>query len=709
MSDKESDETPQPVDQPSGSEPESIAPTTRDEALNRLLGDASELSGVRFGKIIYEGLDRLGGVTTVNVFQGGIAVDGDFVSASGSAVRRSVAGRTASTRLEPKSLVAQTEYFVPTSGFEHGVQILADTNLLFVSGPAGSGRETRAMATLRTVLQRVAPDADVFQLNGLVLGTMTWRIPQHGCGLLVVDHPAKNGTCAAENVGDPWLEHTARRLVESGSFLVVVTGPVRGALATASRCAEFVVEDIELPDPMEIVRRRISGELPWLAEDLDRRLAEIGLEETFADRGDPRFASRSASAVIEALKADEHIDLAETVGKLSDPEDHVREWLGRRPDLEEIAFVLATAVLEGASYLNVADAAVALYRQLSSSTTGLTPRYLRWLEDELRWIELVNERAGPPLLRFKQPRLRAVVLAMTWFELDGARTKILTWLKGLADHTDVEVRARAAQAAGIMADNDFEHGVHQYVLPWGTSGSPRLRQSAAQGLNMAGALGRHTESAWSYVDQWAELVDSRNARNLPSTAGVAVGGPLGVQDPHRALRVLRTLVTQGSWALLEPVAMSTQTLLEAGCGHEVLSALLEWSGHKATEESVVKTLTMFAFAVWPEESADDRPLLMRTADQHREALPELWGRALANESVRPLALDALRSWVRIANRDGGMRTTVLHLIGGIADRSTTDYERLLHALRGWARDPEDASDAATDFYNALVEAGEEAL
>ncbi|HKS48924.1 MAG TPA: hypothetical protein VJT49_28220 [Amycolatopsis sp.] len=699
-----------PKEQPSAGEPGHPDPATREQALTSLVSDASELSSVRFGKIISEGISRLAGVSTVNVFQGDFTVGGDFVSGAPTS-RRSSAGRPTRVRLEPKELVERTEYFVPPPGFEQSVEMLTDNNLLILSGPAGTGRYTRAVATLYEAMRRTGRDPEVVKLTGSVLGNLTWRVPQRGCGLLVVDEPGKNGSCAAEKITDGWLSQAADRLAENESFLVAVTGPVRGALLTASLRAEFVLEDPELPDPLEIVRRRVSGEVPWVASDLDLRLSDAGLEEVLAERDDPGFATRAAVNLAEALRSPGETGLTEVVAKLSNPEDQVRAWLENDPDPAEIAFVLATAVLEGASYLYVADAAVALYRQLSTGTASLTPRYLRWLMAEYRWIELVDpqeDQGGPPALRFKQAHVRAVVLAMTWFELDGARTKILSWLKGLAEHSDVEVRARAAQAAGILADNDFEHGVHQYLLPWATARSKPLRQSAALGLNVAGALGGHAESAWSYVEQWADLVRSGNMRNLPATAGLAVGGPLGTRDPGRALRVLRTLVYDGNWALLEPIAMSTQTLLEAGRAAEVLDALLEWTEPVSTEEATVKALTMFAFAVSPEESSDDHPLLMDTARQHRSALPELWGRALANESARPLALDALRSWVRIADRDPAMRATVLDVIGGIADRSITDFDRLLHALRGWARDPNDPSDAAVDFYDQLVEAGEEA-
>ncbi len=710
MSDDKPDDQPTPATnseaapsdgQRSGGKSEQDAAPTRDQALNNLRSGGPELSGVRFGKIVAEANSRLEGVSTVNIFHGDFSVDGDFVAGPGG---RPAARGATKVRLPADELVESTEYFVPPPDFDAGVALLSDTNLLVLSGPSGTGRYTRAVATLREVM----PDTDVFRLHGSVLGNPTWRVPQERSGLLVVDSPGGNGKYAAEKVTNEWLAKTSERLAESDSFLVVVTGPVQGELATAARRMEFVLEDLELPDPMDIIRRRLAGEIPWAADGLDERLTTAGLPEVVGVRDDPRFAARAATAILEAIRAER--DLAEVVAKLNDPEEEVRAWLSRDPELSDVALVLATAVLEGASYLNVADAAVALYRDLGGGAASLNPRYLRKLIAERGWIQLVtaSEERGAPLLKFTSARMRAVVLAVMWFELDGARTKTLGWLRKLAEHTDVDVRARAAQAAGILADNDFEHGVHHYLLPWGTARSPLLRQSAAHGLNAAAVLGRHTESAWSYVEQWAEFTNDGVEHNLAATAGLAAGGQLGVRNPRRALRVLRTLVCDGDWSLLAPVAVSTQTLLEEGRGDEVLGALLEWTEPAADEQTVVKALTMFAFAVKPEDTADDWPLLMRTANAHRQALPELWGRALANGSVRDLAMDALRSWVRIADQDEKAVEMVLDIVAGIADRGRNDFDRLQHALHGWAVDRDDPSDVAIDFYNELVDAESEA-
>lgn len=717
MSEEKPPEKPKPAAEPPAPPPpeppataaEESPTLSRDEALHRLRGDASKLSSVRFGQIIADELNRSGD-TNISVFQGDFSVEGDFFT--GAAGKRPATRRAAKTRVDPKVLAQDIDYFVPPAGFQSGVDILDLNNLAILSGPARTGRRLRALASLVMVLRR-AGEPEIYELGGNVLGNMTWRVPQPGCGLIVLDRPQGQGKPAAESIDDAWLAYAGERLREQGSFLVVVTGPVRGSLATAARRPDFVLEDLELPDPLEIVRKRVAGEIPWLtAAEIDSRLAETDLAELLDERDDPQFATRAAIAVVEALRTE--ADLGAAVERLRNPLEQVREWLGADPDPADIAFVLATAALEGSSYLNVADAAVLLYRKIGGTSGTMTPRYFRKQLAERTWITYAkqpDDPDAPAVLRFRDTRLRPVVLAQSWFELDGARTKIVQWLTGLAEHTDVEVRARAAGTAGILATNDFEHGLHRYLMPWAGAPSATLRQSAAQGLNVAGSIGDHADRVWDHVEQWAELVsyDDR-ARNLPATAALAAGGPLGVANPRRALRVLHTLVRDGGWEFLGPAALSTHLLLEAGQVREVLDALLEWTEPPETE-LVVKALTMFAFAAQEEGSADtnaaDRPVLMLSAWERRDTLPELWGRALACEPVRELAMDALRTWVRVVDADPSTRDVVLDMLAGIADRGDQDFGRLCHALRGWAEDLDDPSDAAADFYNEIVEAGEQ--
>jgi hypothetical protein len=696
---------------------ESTSPPTWDDTVRKLRGEAANLRSVRSGQIINQVLDRMAGLATVNVFQGEFSVEGDFVAGSGAgsaAGHKRTSRRATKHSLDGAELAEQAELYVRPAGFETSVRQLAAQRLLIFSGPARTGRRSRALQTLR---KRMCDDGmpmppRIFELTGNVLGNLTWRVPDEGCGFIVVER--SHGKPAAAAVDDKWLSYATDQLREKNSYLVVTTGPVQGSLAQATDRDDVVVEDMELPDPVEIVRKRVRAECPWVSdEQLDGLFTDTELGDVLYDRDDPSFAVRAAKKVVDGMRGS--LDLAEVVAGLRNAEQEVREWLTDDPDASEIAWVIAAAALEGSSYLNVADAAVQLYREIANSSGAMTPRYLRRLTEERSWIESVrpaDEPHGPPVVRFRHADLRAAVLTLAWFELDGAREKIFTWLTKLARHTDVEVRIRAAGAAGVLATSDFEHGLHKYFLEWGLSESMVLRQSAAYGMNVAGRIGGLSDTVWREIEKWAELAHRDDAvSRLSTTSALAAGGPLGSADPRRALRLLRTLVCDAKRDVFDLAAVSTYMLLEDGRVEEVLDALLDWSESDSPgdRESVTKALVMFAFAAYESGSADtgaSMPMLLRSLERYPERIAELWGRALAQRDARPLALDALRLWVSAADDDSSIRDAVLDVIARVADLGHDHYRRLLHELRIWAEDEDDPSETAADFYEELAEAGE---
>ncbi|HWM01107.1 MAG TPA: hypothetical protein VNP92_02105, partial [Actinophytocola sp.] len=612
--------------------------------------------------------------------------------------------RAGRVRFSKGDLDEETASFIEPPAFRNELDLLADRNLVVLAGPARTGKRTRALQLLRTTLHETELDEIVEELPASVLANSTWRIPRNGTGYIVFDVPGRNDTFTATKIGEDWLKKTASRLLDANSYLVVVTGPVSGSLADAPNRAEFVLEDWELPDSLEIFHRRLRDTVPSEAEDLIEQLWDTELAEVLAERDSPAFAVRAATEILEGHRAGR--SLAETATKLGSADGLVHEWLGRDPEVKDLSLVLATAVLDNAGYLKVADAAVSLYTRLTGGTGApLSLRYTQQLLAEHSWIHLVpaDDRRHAPTLRFRHARVRPAVLGVVWCEYDGARRKVLEWLKDLAVHPDVEIRAGAAQAVGILAQQDFQHSVYAYLQPWGRDGSVLLRQTAAQGLNVAGVLG-NDRAAWTVLEDWAEAAYSENTENLCTTAALAAGGQLGVREPQRALGVLREFVTcQDKWEVLPSVAASAGALLGAGCGDNVLDALCEWTEAGADRDALVKALLVFTWVVRP-ETDESWPQLVRTADENRKHLSVLWSRAMANRVVQPLALDGLRAWVRRADDDLDSWEVVLGLIADISDESPADKHRVLHALSQWAQDRYQPSVAAATFYDLMHEA-----
>ncbi|TQM85277.1 hypothetical protein FHX81_7756 [Saccharothrix saharensis] len=694
-------ETPDPASEQTGveesyprAEQQDVLPTSWEEALAQLMSDGNEFD-VRRALVSKLGRGR---VDNINEFHAGITVHGDFLvgSARRTYSRRATAGPVNAT------LLADLVNYVRPDGFESGVDLLENSHLVILSGPARTGRSSRALAMLGHVLGG-ARYPEIVDLPVSVLGNSRWEPPARGRGFVVFDQPTRGGH-AAHRLDDGWLTRVSGLLRDQNRFLVVVTGPPEGILASAVHRFEYVLEDLALPDPVEIVRKRVTTALPKTNGSLFDELVErTQLVDLLAERDDPHFATRVAQAVVESVRTG--TDPRAAVAQLRSPHEQAAEWLSAPPPLSEIALVAATAVLEQLSYLWVVDAAVQLSRALGGGA-GSTLRYSRKLVAERTWIKRVTHPDGPDTLRFRHDDLREAVLAGLWLQLDGARGKIAAWLTRLAAHPNVEIHARAANAAGVLAAVDFDYGVHQLLLPWATDKSPVLRQGAALGLDVAGAMSGQADVFWEQVQRWADdLGATARSRHLADTAALAAAGRLGAADPERALDVLCSLVHNRQWAPMTSVSISARALVESGAVTPLLESLLDWSGTPSDEQVTAKALTVFTYAVRHTGGANDvLPSLLVGPEHHLDLLAELWGRALDCGPVREIAENALHGWLDAADSARVPQGSVLRVLAGIADRSDDDVARLDDLITTWAFDTYPPSPTAARFHDHFLRA-----
>ncbi|WP_434439463.1 hypothetical protein [Lentzea sp. E54] len=514
---------------------------------------------------------------------------------------------------------------------------------------------------------------------------------------------------------DVWLTRARQQLEDSHSFLVVVTGTPRGRLATASRRHEFVLENLTAPDPHLVFDAKLeAAALRRPLTEVRRRLEGTDLHALLTERPRPGFAVRAADTVVNAVNNGD--DLATVLRELRDPGEQVAEWFGDTVDFAEISFAVATAVLEGCGYLTVSDAAAELHRTLAGKSAEPVTHMRRTMRTDHTWIELAigDEPLDGEVVRFRNPDLRLAVLEHVWHELDGMRTAIQEWLRGMAGHSDVEVRARAATAAGFLAAGDLSHALHAFLLRWAESESPEEQQSAAIALGVVGRRREHTGRVWHLLREFAAHARHRPESPLSHTAARAAGGLMGLDDPASALHLVRELLGTDDWSLLLPCAFSVARLVEDGAARQTVPELRAWSDAAGRGDLAVKVLTAFVIAARPAPLGvahpgahrPQWPVMIRDEGDHPDDIPELWSRALSHPRVRHLALNALRDWLRLADRDRRAYPAVLDVLAGIADIGDHEANDLLHQLEIWATDPRDPSDAAADAHDDLIDAEE---
>lgn len=675
---------------------------------------------------------------TVAVFNGSVSFGGGFHSGDGGhggpPSGGAAGGDGSVVRIEDYELADHTELYVHPDGYHEALEALTERFLLVLTALPGAGREATAVNLLAEAMAMAVAvggsDGGGACHRVLDAGQITrpaWE-PDRNSGYLVLLDDSAGADRAPEGVQVRRLAGTAAKLKAANSFLVLV-GSQELAVTVAGLAGDHAAwYGLTAVDPVAVVERRVlgHGEDPEPAETLRKLLTESGARQALREQPAPRNAVRLASV----LRAGG--DLVAEVAALRDPSDQVHAWFTRHRDPDAVAFAIAAAVLEGSGYLTVADAAVELRAALSPADDAPPDvRFRDRLGHEQPWIELTTKGVGgtapalgPPRVRFRSALLQQVVLAYAWTTLDGRRAAILTWLRRLLTHDDIEVRARAAVAAGILAWADHHYALHRFLRTWAGSTSWPVRQAAATALGVAGSRPGADEAVWGQLHEWASGGTSAYARRLAATAANTVGGPLGRRDPERALALLHRALDRGDdWGTLTPVAWSGVHLLHQGRAAPVLDALIAWSEPQDVSPMVVKSLSAFVFAVrrpYEEpvraEGAGVRsdgtagrgvpgvPLLLSlcATREYRGRLEELWARSLARKPVQELALDALREWIDdYADRDLAAPDAVLGLLRGISRRPGKHHDRLVYWLRRWGADRDAPSRRSAELARRL--------
>jgi hypothetical protein len=310
------------------------------------------------------------------------------------------------------------------------------------------------------------------------------------------------------------------------------------------------------------------------------------------------------------------------------------------------------------------------------------------------------------------------VLGYAWTGLDGRRSGIQEWLRRLITHPDIDVRARAAVAAGVIAWSDHDHAMHRYLRSWAGNSSTVVRQAAATALDVVGGHPDLTDPVWALLESWASEENTQPfKRRLAVTAAMAAGGTLGGREPQRATEVLRIAMDREDWGTLLPVTWSLVHLIEQDRISDVLSAMLDWSEPQDSSPLVTKALSAFAFAVSQpaterengasegrtESSAALLPVLLAHAREFRAQLEELWARALARKPAQTQALEALRECLgTYGNRDRTVLRDIQDILLGVAARPGRHRERLEYHLGQWAHEDGHSSDPSAHIHAALA-------
>jgi hypothetical protein len=657
---------------------------------------------------VYSGSGPVYSVNVSDAHAGNLYIAGRDLSTGRQRVRAEGGKRLRQVPVEELEFVRKV--YEPPAGIADAAAIFQKRRTVILRSARGSGLRTAGLWLAATY----ASTERVFLLSpDRLLSALRSGELEKGAAYIV---PALDAATAAR-IGEFALAEIEAWTADGGWLVITTNSSVRlnHEIATAT---DLVVDEIARPDPVNVAGRHASCEIDKLAAPgappaewagrLSGWLGEEDITEWLRARPEPRLAAQAGRALAEAAQSDE--DPRAKLRPLEDPQAHAGQWFTAHPDVAERAFMVATAVLAGSSYIAIADAAAALHDELK----GFRVRHERrdfWtgLAEE-SWLEIAREDHATALgvlpvevVRFRSARVQTAMLEYAWRRIDGLRLATCAWLKSLGASSSTETRAKAGAAAGIVALWDFEYILGRVLLPWAASKRADEREAAALALSIPANDTRFSDVVWRLVLGWCDP-DVTSSAELIRTAIYALGGPLGAQEPETALAVLREVAEDHGWERVPDIAPSLVVLAAGGHGRPVLSALLDWTFRKpdmSAPERELRLIGLTCFLVCASALAaapgqDSRPVILGPSGQGLRPVAHLWGRALDTGSLRSWALGLLRAWFELRDdrdEDDQYVIDLVRIIAGLDDRQR---ERLQHHVYHWANDARHPSKTARE-------------
>jgi hypothetical protein len=447
----------------------------------------------------------------------------------------------------------------------------------------------------------------------------------------------------------------------------------------------------EPPEATDVLRAHLAERR---GADIDELLA-LGPVRHFLSRG----AHRPAEAAKFAAEVAGYDGGEEAAARLTDfgqaaVEQQCREWLSDpEATLRDKAFLISLAVFDQAPYVLAAELADTLYVHfqrlqhpeqppeipvfgLAAETRLERARAEGEVRDEAtEWGSVPQYTAY-----FKRENTPRVLLTEVWTGHPSARPALVAWLRELARDGRPVVRTRAAAATALLARADLPSAVALLIDGWAVSKSFGPRVTAANALTLAQLL--DAPVVLRLLTQWC--TDSHWARRWTAIRAFGLLTPLRPDLVGPALSALaaRARVDNSTAAEANNLIESTALLLSVGGRRgEMLSELVRLLHH---DTASVRALALGAF-VRACDNAEEGALVewyaetgMYETDSARD-LATLWRTALGDRAHTRGALNALHTWVYVAQRRADAAQALELLLPALIV-TADDHKRLSHEL-----------------------------
>jgi hypothetical protein len=665
------------------------------------------------GENSYDFLQRGLGVATVYIDNrsGGIHVGGDASfagDASGRDIKnnttipvnsssaKGVAGQVASFEIEKISSV-----YIQTDCYIQAKNILSEKHILILQGDAHLGKWTTAISLLSSLHAE-----GILEIDPIIedLGSFECAAQQ---GYVIVDPLALDSTGTVK-LRRSVLNSLSNKFRFSNSHLVIILDSrVQIALEDLD---EHILNWEDLPASSDLLKKHLEWYLRTtekLTDGYALMQAEEVCELLQQNKLLPGDVDRLAKLLAEVVSGE--MTLNQALSRFSLLVDkQVIHWFEQHVDLKQRVLMVTLAVLSGTNYDTVLEASQQLQTiikplseedELSNRETELNYK----LSDELKIVcahlekGYQNSEYGSrkvDLIVFDIPQFQPAILSYVWREYYKWREPLLTWLHKLASHSNFEVRARTAAAAGELSKYDFGLVLEKVLRPWAKSEDQQQRQLAALALSICVFEDELATQVLKLLKSWSNL---GNNPRLALTVIAAYSG-VGILFPGNALRDLFAIAVGGNTPIFFAVAESIVSLFSAGQYIAVLESLEAWTEHTQTSTPHQLGLVIFLELMQTAKVAADSnfgnsPTLLWLAKENKtyaKIVTCLLRRALNLKVTCIPALDCIRNWLNYVDYDSRFYPVLGRIIYNLVTDDGTKFEsnnnrdRMLHYLKRWA-------------------------
>ena len=420
---------------------------------------------------------------------------------------------------------------------------------------------------------------------------------------------------------------------------------------------------------------------------------------------------------------EDEISKGKTDGKILDNEESesIESIFDGCDDLKKRSFMMALTTLNGCNYRVVAEASERLQAiiqpKIQENTISTTPTSLKvdvtekkrsqWLKDIFAYLNESYElteygKSRINTVSFSSDEAPSTLLYHIWLEYDDYARAIIQWLFELAEHSDVEVRLRAAVSVGQLAIYEFRPIREQVLSAWAKSNTKAVQRLSALALAVVAYNDDEEVSVQSVnlLHHWSSL---HNSPRLQWTAIAAYGGYIGLLFPQQALDNLTIIAQSGSSELFPDIVRAISNLFDAGqqisgLHSLVLNTLRQWI--EQSNKKNIHKLGLIAFwgimrDSWIVKEESRLPALLWLAKENQnseELVIYCLRKALALQLTQDLMISEILDWLKLVDKEPMFYKVLARIVFSLAKNGTEkEQARVCHYLNKWSKDSETAT------------------